>query len=89
MIDEFIGADCLSSAGHSEATAARIAQAADRGVTGVTHLFNAMSQLRAREPGWLAPRSMTSGYLPGSSATASMSTHPACASPCVARAAIA
>ena len=39
------------SVGHSDATRAQIEQAADRGVTGVTHLFNAMSQLMAREPG--------------------------------------
>lgn len=39
------------SAGHTEATAAQILAAADCGVTGITHLFNAMSQLGAREPG--------------------------------------
>jgi N-acetylglucosamine-6-phosphate deacetylase len=39
------------SAGHSDATAMQIKQATDCGVTGVTHLFNAMSQLTAREPG--------------------------------------
>ena len=38
-------------AGHSDATAAEIEQAVDRGVLGVTHLFNAMSQLNSREPG--------------------------------------
>lgn len=38
-------------AGHTEATAAQILAAADRGMTGITHLFNAMSQLGAREPG--------------------------------------
>lgn len=39
------------SAGHSEATAAEMLQAIDAGLTGVTHLFNAMSQMAAREPG--------------------------------------
>ncbi len=39
------------SAGHSEATAEQIARAADDGLTGVTHLFNAMPPLRGREPG--------------------------------------
>lgn len=51
MIDELIGAGLRIAAGHSEATALEAAQAAGRGVTGVTHLFNAMSQLGAREPG--------------------------------------
>jgi N-acetylglucosamine-6-phosphate deacetylase len=51
MIAELIGAGLRISAGHSEATAAETAQAATLGVSGVTHLFNAMSQLSAREPG--------------------------------------
>src|SRR5882724_5842500 len=51
MIDELIGAGLRISAGHSDATAAEMEQAANLGVSGVTHLFNAMSQLTAREPG--------------------------------------
>ena len=51
MIDELLGAGLCIAAGHSDATAAEIGRAADRGVSGVTHLFNAMSQLNAREPG--------------------------------------
>src|SRR5581483_10040836 len=51
MIDELIGAGLRIAAGHSDATAAEIGQAVDRGVSGVTHLFNAMSQLNARGPG--------------------------------------
>ncbi len=51
LIDDLLGARLRVSAGHSDATAMQIKQAADRGVTGVTHLFNAMSQLTAREPG--------------------------------------
>jgi N-acetylglucosamine-6-phosphate deacetylase len=51
MIDELLGAGLRIAAGHSEATAAETGQAVDRGVSGVTHLFNAMSQLNAREPG--------------------------------------
>ena len=51
MIDELIGAGLRIAAGHSEATAAEIDRAVDHGVSGVTHLFNAMSQLTAREPG--------------------------------------
>jgi N-acetylglucosamine-6-phosphate deacetylase len=48
MIDELIGVGLRIAAGHSDATAAEIGQAVDRGVSGVTHLFNAMSQLNAR-----------------------------------------
>ncbi|WOH65203.1 N-acetylglucosamine-6-phosphate deacetylase [Bradyrhizobium sp. BWA-3-5] len=51
MIDELRGAGLRIAAGHSDATAAEIGRAVDRGVSGVTHLFNAMSQLTAREPG--------------------------------------
>ena len=51
MIDELIGAGLRVAAGHSDATAAEIGQAVGRGISGVTHLFNAMSQLTAREPG--------------------------------------
>jgi N-acetylglucosamine-6-phosphate deacetylase len=51
MINELIGTGLRVSVGHSEATAAEIEQAASLGVSGVTHLFNAMSQLKAREPG--------------------------------------
>ena len=51
VIDDLVRAGLRVSAGHSEATAMQIAQAADRGLSAVTHLFNAMSQLTAREPG--------------------------------------
>src|SRR4051795_6162139 len=51
MIDELIGSGLRIAAGHSDATAAEIGHAVDRGVSAVTHLFNAMSQLSAREPG--------------------------------------
>jgi N-acetylglucosamine-6-phosphate deacetylase len=39
------------SIGHSEASAAVVMQAVEDGATGVTHLFNAMPALSAREPG--------------------------------------
>lgn len=39
------------SIGHSEASAAVVAQAVDDGATGVTHLFNAMPPLSGRVPG--------------------------------------
>jgi N-acetylglucosamine-6-phosphate deacetylase len=37
--------------GHSDASAAEVAAAVDDGATGVTHLFNAMSQMAPRAPG--------------------------------------
>lgn len=51
MIEELIGARLRIAAGHSEVTSAGMDRAASLGVSGVTHLFNAMSQLSAREPG--------------------------------------
>jgi N-acetylglucosamine-6-phosphate deacetylase len=39
------------SAGHSEASAERVLQAVDEGLTGVTHLYNAMPPLMGRAPG--------------------------------------
>src|SRR6202007_1279173 len=51
MLGDLVEAGLRVSAGHSEATATQIRQAADCGLTGVTHLFNAMSQLTARDPG--------------------------------------
>jgi N-acetylglucosamine-6-phosphate deacetylase len=39
------------AAGHSEASAEQMMRAADDGLTGVTHLFNAMPPLQSREPG--------------------------------------
>lgn len=51
LIENLLEAGLRISVGHSEATAAQVRQAVDRGLTGVTHLFNAMSQLTNREPG--------------------------------------
>src|SRR5207253_10700926 len=39
------------SIGHCEASAATVMESVAAGVTGVTHSFNAMSPLRARDPG--------------------------------------
>jgi N-acetylglucosamine-6-phosphate deacetylase len=39
------------AAGHTNASYATLRQALDHGLTGVTHLFNAMSPLTSREPG--------------------------------------
>lgn len=51
VIKRFVDAGLRVSIGHSEATAAQVSAAVENGVTGVTHLFNAMSQMQAREPG--------------------------------------
>jgi N-acetylglucosamine-6-phosphate deacetylase len=55
------------SIGHSEATATIVMQAAEDGATGVTHLFNAMPPMSAREPGIigaaLAERRLTAGLI--------------------------
>jgi N-acetylglucosamine-6-phosphate deacetylase len=55
------------SIGHSEATAADVMQATEDGATGVTHLFNAMPPMSAREPGIigasLAERRLTAGLI--------------------------
>ena len=54
-------------AGHSEASADQIARAEAEGLVGVTHLFNAMSQMTGREPGvvgaTLASRSLFAGII--------------------------
>ena len=55
------------SIGHSEASAAVVMQAVADGATGVTHLFNAMPPLSARDPGIvgaaLAERRLTAGLI--------------------------
>ncbi|HVV61368.1 MAG TPA: N-acetylglucosamine-6-phosphate deacetylase [Pseudolabrys sp.] len=55
------------SIGHSEASAAQVAQAVADGATGVTHLFNAMPPLTARAPGiigaTLAEKQLTAGLI--------------------------
>src|SRR4051812_1939642 len=55
------------SAGHSEATAETLISAVDDGLSGVTHLFNAMPPMSAREPGIvgaaLADARLTAGII--------------------------
>jgi N-acetylglucosamine-6-phosphate deacetylase len=55
------------SIGHSEASASVVMRAAAEGATGVTHLFNAMPPLSAREPGIvgaaLAAHELTAGLI--------------------------
>ena len=51
MIRRLVAAGAVVSAGHTDADHATMRAALDAGLTGVTHLFNAMSQLGNRAPG--------------------------------------
>jgi N-acetylglucosamine-6-phosphate deacetylase len=51
IIEGLVAAGVVVSAGHTNATYAQIVTALRHGLTGFTHLFNAMSQLTGREPG--------------------------------------
>jgi len=51
IIQGLVAAGVVVSAGHTNATYAQITMALRAGLTGFTHLFNAMSQLTGREPG--------------------------------------
>ncbi len=51
IIEKLVAAGVVVSAGHTNATYAEIEPALRHGLTGFTHLFNAMSQLTGREPG--------------------------------------
>ncbi|HTA01657.1 MAG TPA: amidohydrolase family protein, partial [Streptosporangiaceae bacterium] len=66
-IDQLVAAGVLVSVGHSDATAAQVAAAADRGARMVTHLFNAQRPLGHREPGVvgqaLTDERLTSGLI--------------------------
>jgi N-acetylglucosamine-6-phosphate deacetylase len=51
MIRKLVRAGVTVSAGHTNASYEEIRAALDEGLSGFTHLFNAMSQLSGREPG--------------------------------------
>jgi N-acetylglucosamine-6-phosphate deacetylase len=51
MIAHLVAKGVIVSAGHTNASYAQIHAALARGLSGFTHLFNAMSQLTGREPG--------------------------------------
>ena len=51
LIERLVAAGVIVSAGHTNASFAEIRVALAHGLTGFTHLFNAMSQLTGREPG--------------------------------------
>jgi len=67
FVSKLAAAGVRVSIGHSEAPAAVVLQAVADGATGVTHLFNAMPPLSAREPGIvgaaLAERRLTAGLI--------------------------
>jgi N-acetylglucosamine-6-phosphate deacetylase len=51
LIQQLVAAGVVVSAGHTNANYAEIHAALAHGLSGFTHLFNAMSQLTGREPG--------------------------------------
>ena len=51
FIAELTRRGVIVCAGHTDATAAQFLSAVEEGLAGVTHLYNAMSQLGSREPG--------------------------------------
>ena len=51
MIRRLVDAGVIVAAGHTNATCAEVKAALDHGLRGFTHLFNAMSPLKSREPG--------------------------------------
>ena len=51
IIQKLAAAGVIVSAGHTNATYAQMVVALHHGLTGFTHLFNAMSQLTGRKPG--------------------------------------
>jgi N-acetylglucosamine-6-phosphate deacetylase len=51
MIRKLVDAGIIVAAGHTDGTYDDISEALANGLSGFTHLFNAMSPLRAREPG--------------------------------------
>ena len=51
FLDQLAAADVVMSAGHTAASAERVAEALSRGVRGFTHLYNAMPPMAGRDPG--------------------------------------
>ena len=84
IIRGLTAAGVIVCAGHSNASYAVIRTALDHGLRGFTHLFNAMSQLTAREPGVVGAALTTPPAGAGSSSMAATSTRSFCDSHCVA-----
>jgi len=51
VIEQLVAAGVIVAAGHTSASYATVRAALDRGLSGFTHLFNAMPPLASREPG--------------------------------------
>jgi N-acetylglucosamine-6-phosphate deacetylase len=65
QIERLVDSGLIVSLGHSDATAAQVYVAAMEGATGVTHLFNAMSQIGPREPGLVGAAFDLAGFYAG------------------------
>lgn len=65
VIERLVSTGVVVCAGHSDADAADMRAAIAAGVTGVTHLFNAMSPITARSPGAAGATLADSGLIAG------------------------
>lgn len=54
VVDALVAADVTVCAGHTDAAASEILAFEGHGITGITHLFNAMSPMHHRSPGVVA-----------------------------------
>lgn len=76
LIEGLRAAGVTVFAGHTEATFEQMGRAVEAGVTGVTHLWNAMSQLQGRAPG-VAGAALTDGRLMAGIIADGVHVHPA------------
>lgn len=65
LVGRLARSGALVFAGHSNATAAQIDKAIEAGISGVTHLFNAQSQIAGRDPGIVGSALMRSELAAG------------------------
>jgi N-acetylglucosamine-6-phosphate deacetylase len=76
LVARLVAAGVAVFAGHTEATAEEMGRAAGLGVRGVTHLWNAMSQLAGRAPG-VVGAALTDGRLVAGIIADGLHVHPA------------
>jgi N-acetylglucosamine-6-phosphate deacetylase len=76
LIESLAAAGVTVFAGHTEATFEEMGRAVEAGVTGVTHLWNAMSQLQGRAPG-VVGAALTDGRLMAGIIADGVHVHPA------------